>query len=61
MCNPTKNFTIIKNNGKRKESFNVDNCRKLGVFEAIAQEFTNACNNATGRVIMKKYSIIIEM
>ena len=61
MCKPVKNFSIIKEEGKVKQSFNIANCKNLGIFDVIAEEFTKACNNTTGRVIMKKNHTIIEM
>ena len=58
MCNPKKDFTIIKDNSE--ETFSVNNSKSTGIFDVISKVFTEAMDNCK-EVKMKKDKILIYM
>lgn len=58
MCNPKKDFVIIKNNDK--ETFSVNNSKSTGIFDVISKVFTDAIDNCK-EIRMKKDKTIIYM
>ena len=60
MCKATKDFTVITDNGSKKESFEIKKAKQTNTFEYVSKRFTE-CMNSCKAVQMKKTHILIIM